>query len=239
MIEPADETMQDLVAALVAAGSLANIDLQVRQDEYKAMVKDWWNERVIDAYENAPAPDKTDIYVSILRMRTADEQGPGQRLYVLRDQDDMIDAETGWTVKGTWAIQWHSYKPKTLEPGPSPFDYANSFRLWCRSPLGLEQMEAHNLHFLRCSPVRDLTMITSVGLWERRAGCDFQARYRQRLVQTVGSISGFDLNIRSDVEISGTVELTDDPIEVQFSLWRPVRGAHTLQNVTAAGFVTR
>lgn len=200
--EPTDETIQDLIAAVVAAGSLAGIS--------GADIRRFWNERVIDSYDNAPAPDKTGVYASILRLRPAQEQGIGQRIY-RESIGTTLDAESWVTVAGTWSIQWHTY-----ESGPSPFDYAHRFRIWCRSAAGLEHMKAHNLNFLRCSPVRDLSMRTPEGIWERRAGCDLEVHYRQRLIQQISSIGEVSIHFRSDdAQTEADLIFTDDPTAVE------------------------
>jgi len=197
VLEPSDETLQKLVRGLVAAGSSPDpSDL--------AAVRAFYDESVIDGHDNFAGPP--GIYATVTRINPATVLGLGQRLYFdTADDAVLLDAETSYDVCGEWDVQWHGFTDEKGVHGPSPFDYANRFRLWCRSATGIAQMLHHGLTFVECTDPRDLSALMPNEKWERRSGCEFKAAYRQRYtapVSTIGRVPfGSDSDLLPDGEI--------------------------------------
>ena len=193
MLEPDDDTVQELIRAVVAAGSIPDpSDLDA--------VNAFFNDQVIDGHDNFPAPN--GLYVSVTRMRPSTALGPGQRLYsgIAGDAAQRLNAETSREVAGEWSVQWHGYIDEYGAPdGPNPFDYANRFWFWCHGADGLSKMLLHGLTFVRCSEPRDLSFVTADSVWERRAGSDFKVSYRQRFTSVVPSIGQIPFGVSSDL----------------------------------------
>ena len=176
---PTNIDLQEAVRAIVAEGSGLNFETHV-----------------IPGNDDGPAPET--LYATVLPIRL---DRPGQDSYTLtpRDGDAQgFDALVVGPVIGRWSVQW-------LRDGA--LDAATWFHQWCFSPLGQLFIAERGLTFHECSEVRQIDSIISDG-WERRAGLDFVAGYRQSTDQHVPSVVAVPLEFNTIEAGRETAEVT-------------------------------